>query len=61
MDEFRTLGCSPEVKISFDGVGTHDWMRKHPGAEKGAPRRGSGNDSASKAGDSMPEAAKTAG
>ena len=28
---------------------------------KGAPRRGSGNDSTSKAGDSMPEAAKTAG
>lgn len=38
LDEFSALGCSPEIKISFDGVGTHDWMRKHPGAEESALR-----------------------
>lgn len=38
LNEFRTLGCNPQIKISFDGVGTHNWMRKHPSAEESALR-----------------------
>ena len=33
LDEFARLRCRPEIKISFDGVGHHDWMRGVPGAE----------------------------
>ena len=33
LDEFKRLGCSPLIKISFDGVGYHNWMRQHPKAE----------------------------
>ena len=33
LDEFRALRCDPLIKISFDGVGHHDWMRGHEGAE----------------------------
>lgn len=32
--EFRRLKCNPLIKISFDGVGHHDWMRGHNGAEE---------------------------
>lgn len=33
LDELRSVGCTPTMKISFDGVGFHDWMRQHEGAE----------------------------
>lgn len=38
LDLFRELHASPCIKISFDGVGHHDWMRGVPGAEKDAER-----------------------
>lgn len=31
---FRELNASPQIKISFDGIGYHDRMRGHKGAEK---------------------------
>ena len=34
LDEMKELGCRPLIKISFDGVGHHDWMRNHKGAEQ---------------------------
>ena len=34
LDEFTRLHCDPQFKISFDGLGRHDWMRGHEGAEK---------------------------
>ncbi len=34
LDRFRAIGCDPLIKISFDGVGHHDWLRAHRGAEK---------------------------
>ena len=34
LDEFKRLGCSPLIKISFDGVGYHNWIRQHPKAEE---------------------------
>ena len=36
LDEFEGRGLKPEISISFDGVGWHDWMRGIPGAEKAA-------------------------
>lgn len=33
LDEFNALGLNPEMKISFDGIGHHDWLRGTPGAE----------------------------
>ena len=33
LDELRAIGCAPTMKISFDGIGFHDWMRQHDGAE----------------------------
>ena len=30
----RAAGCRALIKISFDGIGFHDWMRNHPGAEQ---------------------------
>lgn len=36
LDEFERRGLKPEISISFDGVGWHDWMRGVPGAEKAA-------------------------
>lgn len=38
LDEFHELGLSPEIKISYDGVGHHDWLRNRPGAEELARR-----------------------
>jgi MoaA/NifB/PqqE/SkfB family radical SAM enzyme len=35
---FRSLGMAPEFVISFDGLGTHDWMRGVAGAEQAALR-----------------------
>lgn len=34
LDEFARLRCQPQIKISFDGVGHHDWMRGARGAEE---------------------------
>ena len=33
LDELRRLGMDPEIKVSFDGVGHHDWLRGVAGAE----------------------------
>lgn len=33
LDEFARLRCQPQIKISFDGVGHHDWMRGARGIE----------------------------
>ena len=38
LDCMRATGCVPLVKISFDGIGYHDWMRAHKGAEETALR-----------------------
>lgn len=38
LDLFRELKAAPQIKISFDGVGHHDWMRGHKGAEEDAKR-----------------------
>ena len=34
LDELKSMGCDALIKISFDGIGYHDWMRNHKGAEK---------------------------
>ena len=34
LDEFKKIGCYPLIKISFDGVGYHNWMRQNPKAEE---------------------------
>lgn len=34
LDEMKETGCRPCIKISFDGIGHHDWLRNHKGAEK---------------------------
>lgn len=34
LDYMLSINCKPEIKISFDGLGYHDWMRQHQGAEK---------------------------
>lgn len=34
LDKFKQIGCNPLMKISFDGIGFHDWMRNHRGAEE---------------------------
>ena len=34
LDEMKETGCNPLVKISFDGIGFHDWMRGKKGAEE---------------------------
>lgn len=38
LDEFEKKGIKPEINISFDGVGWHDWMRGKEGAEDAALR-----------------------
>ena len=38
LDEMKKIGCRPLMKISFDGVGHHDWLRNRSGAEKDALR-----------------------
>lgn len=38
LGRMRALGCVPLTKISFDGIGYHDWMRAHQGAEETALR-----------------------
>jgi len=34
LDEFKQFHCEPLFKLSFDGVGHHDWFRGKQGAEK---------------------------
>lgn len=34
LSRMREIGCVPTMRISFDGVGYHDWMRAHAGAER---------------------------
>ena len=34
LDRLKQIGCDPLMKISFDGIGFHDWMRNHKGAEE---------------------------
>jgi radical SAM protein with 4Fe4S-binding SPASM domain len=36
LDEMKNIGCRPLIKISFDGIGHHDWLRNQTGAEKRA-------------------------
>lgn len=36
LDNIEALGAKPKMAISFDGYGTHDWMRNCPGAEQKA-------------------------
>lgn len=38
LDAFNEIGCKPLMKISFDGIGFHDWMRGRKGAEQDALR-----------------------
>ncbi len=38
LDEMKKIGCRPLMKISFDGIGHHDWLRGCKGAEKDALR-----------------------
>ena len=38
LDELRTTGFYAEVQLSFDGTGTHDWMRQCEGAGERAIR-----------------------
>ncbi|WP_251208938.1 radical SAM/SPASM domain-containing protein [Acetatifactor aquisgranensis] len=38
LDEFEKRNLKPEISISFDGVGWHDWMRGVKGAEEAALR-----------------------
>lgn len=36
LDEWKSLGLNPQARISYDGVGHHDWMRNVPSAEEKA-------------------------
>lgn len=36
LDQFEQRGLKPEIAISFDGIGWHDWMRGIAGAEEAA-------------------------
>ena len=38
LDEFHALGMDVLIKISYDGIGHHDWLRNRPGAEEKAVR-----------------------
>ncbi len=38
LDRMKSIGCIPLVKISFDGIGWHDWLRNRKGAEEDALR-----------------------
>ena len=38
LEEFRKIGAVPLIKISFDCIGHHDWMRGKEGAEQEAMR-----------------------
>ena len=34
LDEMKVIGCAPTMKISFDGIGFHDWIRQREGAQE---------------------------
>ena len=34
LDELEKRGIHPEINMSFDGTGHHDWLRGIPGAEQ---------------------------
>lgn len=34
LERLKKIGCVPLMKISFDGLGYHDWMRNREGAEE---------------------------
>ena len=34
LDQFASRGMKPQISVSFDGVGWHDWMRGIQGAEE---------------------------
>lgn len=36
LNRLKALGASPIIKISFDGIGHHDWLRNRKGAEENA-------------------------
>ena len=38
LEKMRKIGCEPLIKISFDGLGYHDWLRNRKGAEEDALR-----------------------
>ena len=38
LDRMKEIGCNPLIKISFDGIGHHDWLRNRKGAEEDALR-----------------------
>ena len=38
LDEMKKIRCRPLMKISFDGIGHHDWLRNRKGAEEDALR-----------------------
>ena len=38
LDRMRSLQIRPKIKISFDGIGHHDWLRNREGAEEDALR-----------------------
>ena len=38
LDRMKQIGCNPLIKISFDGLGHHDWLRNRRGAEEDALR-----------------------
>ena len=38
LSEMKKIGCRPLMKISFDGIGHHDWLRNRSGAEEDALR-----------------------
>ena len=34
LDEFKRLNCHPLMKISYDGIGYHNWIRQNPKADE---------------------------
>jgi len=38
LERMKEIGCRPLMKISFDGIGHHDWLRNKKGAEEDALR-----------------------
>lgn len=38
LDRMKAIGAHPKIKISYDGIGHHDWLRNREGAEKDALR-----------------------
>lgn len=34
LERLKKIGCIPLMKISFDGLGFHDWMRNREGCRR---------------------------